>query len=163
MNDASVEVGGREYTFLMYPQTDGDGHQSLFRRTVIDRELTRDLYLVPHGIETPAGDGVFELPKERAASVGDATLTFLGFVTGNGEHGMTVTARVAVARGESAETLELPMQVTQSGLQATPVPSSLLGGARLVVLPGTGHLAHLEDPTGFNAAVRSFLHGVKEG
>jgi pimeloyl-ACP methyl ester carboxylesterase len=36
-------------------------------------------------------------------------------------------------------------------------------GARLVVLPGTGHLAHLEDPTGFNAAVRSFLHGVKEG
>ncbi|MDO9711673.1 alpha/beta fold hydrolase [Paracraurococcus lichenis] len=36
-------------------------------------------------------------------------------------------------------------------------------GARLVVLPGCGHLAHLEDPAGFNAAVRDFLRGVREG
>lgn len=36
-------------------------------------------------------------------------------------------------------------------------------GSRLVVLPGCGHLAHLEDPAGFNAAVRDFLHGVREG
>nr|WP_264185250.1 alpha/beta hydrolase [Roseicella aerolata] len=36
-------------------------------------------------------------------------------------------------------------------------------GARLAILPGCGHLAHLEDPAGFNAAVRGFLRGVKEG
>jgi pimeloyl-ACP methyl ester carboxylesterase len=30
-------------------------------------------------------------------------------------------------------------------------------GARLVVLPRTGHLSALEDADGFNAAVRDFL------
>lgn len=34
--------------------------------------------------------------------------------------------------------------------------------ARLVVLPGAGHLAHLEYPAAFNAAVRDFLHSVPE-
>jgi cytochrome c-type biogenesis protein CcmF len=124
-----VEVNGEERTFLMYPQTDGDGHKSLFRRTLIERQLARDLYLVPHGIDTPAGDGVFELPKQRAATLGDASLTFLDFDTGSGDHGMTVNARVELRRGEAAETLVLPMQVTESGLQATAVPSSVLSGA----------------------------------
>ena len=36
-------------------------------------------------------------------------------------------------------------------------------GARLLVLPGCGHLAHLEDPEGFNAAVRGLLRSVREG
>jgi pimeloyl-ACP methyl ester carboxylesterase len=36
-------------------------------------------------------------------------------------------------------------------------------GARLVVLPGAGHLAHLEFPDAFNAAVRDFLRSVPEG
>jgi 3-oxoadipate enol-lactonase len=35
--------------------------------------------------------------------------------------------------------------------------------ARLVVLPGCGHMAHLEDPAGFNAAVQGFLRGLREG
>ncbi|HEX5041628.1 MAG TPA: cytochrome c biogenesis protein CcsA [Candidatus Polarisedimenticolaceae bacterium] len=128
-----VDVDGTPRTFLMYPQTDGDGHQSLFRRTVIDRQWTRDLYLVPHGIDTPAGDGVLELPKGRAASLGGTTLTFLGFETGNGEHGMTVQARVALRRGEAEETLQLPMEVTESGLQAAAVPSRVLPGAQLTL------------------------------
>lgn len=33
-------------------------------------------------------------------------------------------------------------------------------GARLVVLPGAGHLAHLEYPAAFNAALREFLRGL---
>lgn len=36
-------------------------------------------------------------------------------------------------------------------------------GSRLVVLPGAGHLAHLEYPAAFNAAVRDFLRGLPEG
>ena len=35
--------------------------------------------------------------------------------------------------------------------------------ARLAVLPGCGHLAHLEDTAGFNAAVRGFLQSLREG
>jgi len=35
-------------------------------------------------------------------------------------------------------------------------------GARLVVLPGAGHLAHLEYPDAFNAAVGAFLHAAGE-
>jgi pimeloyl-ACP methyl ester carboxylesterase len=31
-------------------------------------------------------------------------------------------------------------------------------GARLVVLPGVGHLCNLEAPDEFNGAVRTFLH-----
>ncbi|MNL89717.1 3-oxoadipate enol-lactonase 2 [compost metagenome] len=30
-------------------------------------------------------------------------------------------------------------------------------GARLVVIPGAGHLANLEQPDAFNAAVREFM------
>lgn len=36
-------------------------------------------------------------------------------------------------------------------------------GSRLVVIPGAGHLAHLEHPAAFNAAVRDFLRGVPVG
>lgn len=36
-------------------------------------------------------------------------------------------------------------------------------GSKLVVLPGAGHLAHLEYPAAFNAAVREFLRSVPEG
>lgn len=36
-------------------------------------------------------------------------------------------------------------------------------GSRLVVLPGAGHLAHLEYPAAFNAAVQDFLRSVREG
>lgn len=35
-------------------------------------------------------------------------------------------------------------------------------GSRLVVLPGAGHLAHLEYPAAFNAAVADFLRSVRE-
>jgi len=128
-----VEVNGTPRTFLMYPQDDGEGHQSLFRRTVIDRQWTRDLYLVPQGMDTPAGDGVLELEKQRTGTLGDTALTFLGFETGTGAHGMTVQAKVALKRGDAEETLDLPMEVTESGLQAAPVPSSVLPGATLTL------------------------------
>ena len=41
--------------------------------------------------------------------------------------------------------------------------AAAIRGARLVVLPGAGHLAHLEYPAAFNAAVRDFLCSVREG
>jgi pimeloyl-ACP methyl ester carboxylesterase len=34
--------------------------------------------------------------------------------------------------------------------------------SRLVVLPGAGHLAHLECPEAFNATVRDFLRPARE-
>jgi 3-oxoadipate enol-lactonase len=36
--------------------------------------------------------------------------------------------------------------------------AALIPGARFVVLEGAGHLAHLEQPARFNAAVEAFLH-----
>ncbi len=36
-------------------------------------------------------------------------------------------------------------------------------GSRLVVLPDAGHLAHLEQPAAFGAAVKGFLAAVREG
>lgn len=33
-------------------------------------------------------------------------------------------------------------------------------GARLVVIPGAGHVSNLEQPERFNAEVRAFLSGV---
>lgn len=36
-------------------------------------------------------------------------------------------------------------------------------GSQLVVLPGAGHLAHLEYPAAFNAAVKHFLVSTREG
>jgi 3-oxoadipate enol-lactonase len=36
-------------------------------------------------------------------------------------------------------------------------------GARRVVLPGSGHLPHLETPEVFNRVVHEFLTGVREG
>ena len=38
-----------------------------------------------------------------------------------------------------------------------------ISGSRLVVLPRAGHLAHLEFPAAFNAAVADFLRSVREG
>jgi pimeloyl-ACP methyl ester carboxylesterase len=42
-----------------------------------------------------------------------------------------------------------PLSVARQFEQAIP-------GARLVVIPGCGHLSHLEQPTQFNRAVREF-------
>jgi len=36
-------------------------------------------------------------------------------------------------------------------------------GARLVRLPGVGHVVNIEAPEAFNAAVRGFLHELPEG
>ena len=33
-----------------------------------------------------------------------------------------------------------------------------ISGARLVVLPGAGHVCNIEAPAEFNDAVRTFLH-----
>ena len=38
-----------------------------------------------------------------------------------------------------------------------------IAGSRLVVLPGAGHLAHLEYPAAFNAALVPFLRGLPGG
>ena len=35
--------------------------------------------------------------------------------------------------------------------------------SKLVVLPGTSHMSHLEDEAAFEAAVRSFLEGAELG
>jgi pimeloyl-ACP methyl ester carboxylesterase len=34
-------------------------------------------------------------------------------------------------------------------------------GARLVIIPGTGHLSGQEDPATYNAALRDFLAGIE--
>ncbi|MFJ8082694.1 alpha/beta fold hydrolase [Streptomyces sp. NPDC096205] len=36
-----------------------------------------------------------------------------------------------------------------------------IAGARLVVLPGVGHVSNLEAPEGFDRAMRAFLHGLR--
>jgi pimeloyl-ACP methyl ester carboxylesterase len=77
--------------------------------------------------------------------------------------------RAMAARGDSFDVLravDVPTLVVvgeEDGL--TPVAESesiaeAVPGARLVVLPRAGHLSALEDPEGFNAAVREFLAGL---
>lgn len=38
-----------------------------------------------------------------------------------------------------------------------------IAGSRLLILPGAGHLAHLEQPSAFASAVRDFLRALPEG
>jgi pimeloyl-ACP methyl ester carboxylesterase len=35
-------------------------------------------------------------------------------------------------------------------------------GSRLVVIPGAGHLSHVEAPERFNAELRSFLGSIRD-
>lgn len=41
--------------------------------------------------------------------------------------------------------------------EASNVLAAGIRGARLVVLPGVGHMSNMEDPEGFNSAVLRFL------
>jgi len=46
----------------------------------------------------------------------------------------------------------------RAGLSVARGLEAAISGARLVVLPGAGHLCNMEAPDKFNGAVRSFLH-----
>jgi pimeloyl-ACP methyl ester carboxylesterase len=39
--------------------------------------------------------------------------------------------------------------------------AAAIRGARLVTIPGAGHLSNLEQPEHFNAAVRAFLQALR--
>ncbi|MET9732470.1 alpha/beta hydrolase [Streptomyces sp. NPDC006458] len=50
---------------------------------------------------------------------------------------------------------------TRSPLGVARAFRDAIDGARLVVLPGVGHMSNLEAPEGFARAVRGFLHGFR--
>lgn len=39
--------------------------------------------------------------------------------------------------------------------------ATAIHGAKLVRIPGAGHLSNMEQPEAFNAAVQAFVHGIK--
>jgi len=45
-------------------------------------------------------------------------------------------------------------------LQSADVMAAKIAGAQKVVIPGAGHVANVDQPEAFNAAVRSFLLGL---
>lgn len=58
-----------------------------------------------------------------------------------------------VITGDDDDLMPLPT----SRAMADAVP-----GARLVVIPGAGHLSPMEQPDAFNTAMRAFLHGIAD-
>jgi len=120
----------------MFEVDEGKKERSVFRRPAILRGWGGDVYVAPLGIESTArDDGPLQLVKERPASYGEATLTFLGFeVERLAEgHGMNVVARVRVERDGHEEMVALPFGSVEGELRGTPVSSELLGGGSLAV------------------------------
>jgi len=122
----------------MFALDDGGKEPSVFRRPAILRAWGGDLYVAPMGVEGTEvrADGTLQLVRDRPASHGDASLTFIGFEAqelGEG-HGMRVLARVRVQRGTSEETIELPFGSVEGQLRGTPVPPTLLGGGTTLAI-----------------------------
>lgn len=107
----------------------------IMRTPAILREVLRDVYVAPLGLETAeSGMKTLDLTKGTSSKLGDATVTFVKFAMGGGDdHMMSVRAVVELAKGDAKETLELPLAVSEAGMKGTPVPSALLGNAKLTL------------------------------
>ena len=66
--------------------------------------------------------------------------------------------RPALPRVDVPTLLVYGEQDVRAGLPVARDLQTAIGGARLVVLPGVGHLGNIEAPGEFNHAVRTFLH-----
>ena len=89
-----------------------------------------------------------------------------GMVLSNQPRGICDALAGLAARADSTATLRevrVPTLVIAGAEDTVSPPAELeaihraIAGSRLVVLPRAGHLSNMEDPEGFNAALREFL------
>jgi cytochrome c-type biogenesis protein CcmF len=134
LRPGSAEIDSKVSMF----NTAGPGEDpSILRKPTITREIGRDLYVAPLGLE-PASEGgpVLDLTKDQPQNLRVATITFRRFESGaepGGEHMMSVQAIVDITRAGSTETLSLPFAVSASGMEGKPVESKSLEGVALAV------------------------------
>src|SRR5262249_43509911 len=89
-------------------------------------------------------------------------------------HGLVHTLRGVLAKQPSVEelatrlgALDLPALVIvgerdRASVEPCRALADALPSARLVVVPGAGHVVNLEQPAAFNAALEGFLDGLGE-
>jgi cytochrome c-type biogenesis protein CcmF len=81
----------------------------IMRKPYISRSIGYDMYLAPLQVEEAKGDSGLTLKKGETTQQGDLKFTLEGFDIGGpgamGEAGMTVSARIQVARGGDIQTI----------------------------------------------------------
>jgi pimeloyl-ACP methyl ester carboxylesterase len=115
-------------------------------RAIIERDSVFSTYIERAGKDYTR---LSKTPAEYEAFVNQISQMWAAQPEYKAEQLAKIKARVAVSDGEYDETIrpERSVEVTKA-----------IPGAKLVILPGVGHFAFLQDPQLFNRAVLGFLH-----
>ena len=116
-------------------QPEGAEEGSLFRRPTIVRELARDIYLSPVGLEPGHQHGGQLDVGADPVRYGELSLRFLDFAMGAGSHdqGMTVNAVLEARLGDTVQQISLPVTADASGMRGTPVAVPMMPGVSLTL------------------------------
>ncbi len=95
-----------------------------------------------------------QLGLDRHADLGALARAVRGFLTQHDSRGMDALPTIDVP------TLIVVGEHDTPFLRASDVMAERIAGARKVVIPGAGHVANLDQPAAFDAAVLDFLGGL---